>query len=395
MEEFTNSIMSKVGSLLPDIAIAILILIIGFIVAGILKRIVKAIIRKTGLEAKVEKKVDPRNFRLDSFLSKLIYYVAVIYVLILVLNFMGVESALKPLTDMLNAFLAFLPNILAAGIILYVGYILGKLASKAVSAMAGSLTKFSEKAGLKSSMDLSSILGQVVFLVIFIPIAIVALDTLSLDVISNPAESMLQNLLDAIPRIIAAALILLVFFIVGRFVSGAIQKLLDGFNLNDLAKKMYLDKVIGSSSSLSKIIANLAFFFIIFSGVIAAIEKLQFESLSVLLTDLLDLSGSILLGIVVFIIGNFLAQLAYKNLSENNTNTWVAKVVRFAVWGLFISIGLNTMGIGEDIVNIAFMLSLGAAAIAFALAFGLGGREPASKIMDRWFNKKDSDKPSE
>ena len=392
LENFTESIMSKLGSVLPDIVFAILILIIGLILASLLKKLVKVIIRKSGLEAKVEKKVDPKSFRLDNFLSMLVYYLAVIYVLILVLNFMGVESALAPLTDMLNSFLAFIPNILAAGIILYAGYILAKLAAAAVTALAGGLTSFSEKMGLNNSINLSSILGQVVFLVIFIPIAIVALDTLNLDVISNPAENMLTDLLSAIPRIIAAALILLIFFISGRFVSAAIQKLLDGFNLDNFSKKMYLDKVIGTNNSMSKIIGNIVFFFIVFSGIIAAIEKLEFNSLSVLLTDLLDLSGSILLGLVVFAIGNFLAQLAYKSLSENDKNKWVAKIARFAIWGLFISIGLNTMGIGEEIVNLAFMLSLGAAAIAFALAFGLGGREPARKIMDRWFNSK-NDKP--
>ena len=45
------------------------------------------------------------------------------------------------------------------------------------------------------------------------------------------------------------------------------------------------------------------------------------------------------------------------------------------------------MGIAENIVNMAFGLTLGAAAVAFALSFGLGGREAAGKQMERFFDK--------
>jgi hypothetical protein len=43
------------------------------------------------------------------------------------------------------------------------------------------------------------------------------------------------------------------------------------------------------------------------------------------------------------------------------------------------------MGIGQDIVNLAFSLTLGAVAVAFALSFGLGGREPAKQFLEDWY----------
>ena len=46
--------------------------------------------------------------------------------------------------------------------------------------------------------------------------------------------------------------------------------------------------------------------------------------------------------------------------------------------------GLRAMGLANDIVNMAFGMTLGAAAIAFALSFGIGGREAAGKQMEHW-----------
>ena len=64
----------------------------------------------------------------------------------------------------------------------------------------------------------------------------------------------------------------------------------------------------------------------------------------------------------------------------------MASVVRFAIMGIFLAFALHTMGIAESIVNLAFGLTLGAIAVAFALSFGLGGREAAGKQMEHFFN---------
>jgi uncharacterized protein HemX len=74
-------------------------------------------------------------------------------------------------------------------------------------------------------------------------------------------------------------------------------------------------------------------------------------------------------------------------LEKTSQNTWIISIVRFAIIGVFIAFGLHTMGIAQDIVTMAFGAILGAIAIAFALAFGLGGREAAGKQMEHFFEK--------
>ena len=64
-----------------------------------------------------------------------------------------------------------------------------------------------------------------------------------------------------------------------------------------------------------------------------------------------------------------------------------AGIARFTVLGLVFAMGLRAMGIADDIVNLAFGLTLGAIAVAAALAFGLGGREAAGKQMEHWLSR--------
>ncbi|MDH3546805.1 MAG: hypothetical protein OEN22_06875, partial [Gammaproteobacteria bacterium] len=61
-------------------------------------------------------------------------------------------------------------------------------------------------------------------------------------------------------------------------------------------------------------------------------------------------------------------------------------ILRVAILGLVLAMGLRAMGIADDIVNLAFGIILGAVAVAFAVSFGLGGREAAGKQMEYWLS---------
>ena len=65
----------------------------------------------------------------------------------------------------------------------------------------------------------------------------------------------------------------------------------------------------------------------------------------------------------------------------------LANIGRVAILGLVIAMGLRAMGIADDIVNLAFLLTFGAVAVAVALSFGLGGREAAGRQMEYWLAK--------
>ena len=72
---------------------------------------------------------------------------------------------------------------------------------------------------------------------------------------------------------------------------------------------------------------------------------------------------------------------------ENAHSRWLGNLVRILIMGLVIAMGLKAMGIADSIVNLAFGLTLGSVAVAFALAFGLGGRQPAERVLSDLIDK--------
>ena len=144
--------------------------------------------------------------------------------------------------------------------------------------------------------------------------------------------------------------------------------------------------MIGDKYQPSDIIAKLLFFYMAFFGVITAAEKLQFSGLTTTLNDIMGLTGHIIFGMVILMIGNKISQFVSDYFAQSDA-PGLSSIARFATLGLFLAISLKYMGIANDIVNLAFGLTLGAVAVAFALSFGLGGREAAGKQMDRFLNR--------
>jgi len=386
--EFINdaiaSLSGKVGNILPGVLGALVVLIIGLFLAGVIKRLVRGMLSKTSIDEQLGEKLN-MNFNVANFVAKLVYYLVVIYTLIMVLDMMGVRGVLAPLENMLNQFLGFIPNMIAAGIIAFAGYIIAQVASEATGVVSNSVETFAAKSGVESSINLSKIIKQLVFIFVFLPILIVALDTLSLKAISGPATEMLSTFLNAIPNILAAAITVGVFFIGGKFVTSMLTDLLQNIGVDDMGQKMGIADIVGNNS-IAKLIGNTAFFFILFAGVIAGVDRLGFSgSLGTILNDIFAITGKIFFGVIIMAVGSWIANLAGDALAKGES-AWMASIAKIAIMGMFLAFALSTMGIAENIVNMAFGLTLGAAAVAFALAFGLGGREAAGKQLERFFD---------
>ncbi|WP_233246052.1 mechanosensitive ion channel [Coraliomargarita sinensis] len=387
MAEFLSPFLEKLGSFMPDAFAAAIVLVIGIILAGLLRKGAAFMFSKLKIDERINKERE-NKLSVESPASTFIYYLALLYVLLLVLNILGVESVLQPLQDMFHEFVGYIPNIIAAGVIGFAGYILARIVSVVVGTAAKGLDALNKKLNLSSSVSLSKLAQQLVFLFIFVPILIVALDALEMAAISDPATGMLDDLMAAIPDIIGAAIILAVFFVVGKFVVSMVVELLKNLGADSLPEKLELKAIVGNDFSLSKVAGNVAFFFIMFGAVISALDKLDMPQIVTVLQGLLVLAGQILLGLVILAVGNFFANLAHKLLSRSEgESAIVASIARYAILALVLAIGLHAMGIAEDIVLLAFGLSLGAIAVAIALSFGLGGREAAGKHMEYLLSK--------
>lgn len=381
MKEFVDSLSQELGNFMPDAIAAVIILLLGIVLCGAVRKGLCFLLSKAKLNERLNKEVD-KKIEVEKPIATFTYYLLLLYVLLMVLSVLGIEDALQPLERMLEQFVSYIPSMIAAGVIGFAGFFIARIVSVVVGVAAKGLDKLSAKTGFGETLSFSKIIQQIVFLFIFIPILIAALNALKIKTISEPATAMLTELLVAIPEIIGSAIIITVFYIVGRFIATMLADLLKNLGVDNLPEKLGLKTVFGDGLSLSKLTGHLVFFFIMFTAIISALEKLQMVGISEVLSSLLVLAGQIVLGLVILAFGNFLSNIAYKALSKVEGATAVAVVARYAILIVVLAIGLDAMGIADTIVNLAFGLSFGAVAVTVALSFGLGGREAAGKQME-------------
>lgn len=391
LQSFIDDMLAQLASYLPGILGALIVLFIGWLIARGLQSLTVMLLKRLRWDERFQSKGLKHSSRM---IAKLIYYIAMVMVLLIVLEMLGVSQVLDPLRSMLTEFLAFLPNLVAALLIGIVGYIIASVASELAGAASKLLERISSRLGLSGDVDLVQLLRNLVFLIVFIPVLIAALDALEIEAISAPAKGMLDQIFAAVPQILAAAIIIGLFYVGGRYLMAILRDLLKGMGTDNLAERLKLDAIIGKDQSLSALLSGIAFFFLMFIGIITGVERLDFIQLTDTLNNLLELSGQVFLGLVILAIGNYLASLAADALSKTEGSNFLSTLARFAILGVFLAIALRTMGIANEIVNLAFGLTLGAVAVAFALSFGLGGREAAGRHTEyllKQFRKEEED----
>jgi hypothetical protein len=300
-----------------------------------------------------------------------------------VLRHFDLVDVLAPLEDMMTQFLGVIPNIIGAGIIGYVGWILAKLVSELVGMALGKVDQQIAARTGNDDVKISKFVGALVFGAILLPIVVAALGVLNIPAISVPASSMINDLMAAVPNIIGAAIILLVTYFVTKFVVLILGGLLDSMQVNSLPEKMGAQGMFSESFTPVRFIGGAIMFFSMLTGATAAVNALGIEVISTIFAKALEFGGGIFVGGVILLIGNFLSSIAHQRLSAGGSQG-MAKIARFAILGLVLAMGLKAMGLADNIVNLAFGLTMGGVAVAAAIAFGLGGRDAAKAVADKW-----------
>ena len=187
---------------------------------------------------------------------------------------------------------------------------------------------------------MSHVGGLLVFIAVFLPSLIAALDALRIEAISRPATDMLSMFLAVVPHIIAAGLILAVTWLVGSFASRLLASLLQTLGFDTLPARVGLGHAFEGKSA-SGFIGKVALFFAMLFAVVEAANQLDS---------------------VILVIGFWLAGLAHEAI-ERAAGPNSCGLARFAILGLVVAMDLRAMGIADDIVNLAFGLTLGAIAL--------------------------------
>ncbi len=388
VSEPLNALISQVFEYLPRLISGGVLALVAWVLATIARTVTTKALAATRLDDKLsaEAGMEP----IGANIGNILFWLIILLFLPAILGTLQLEGLLAPVQDMVDKVLAMLPNIFAAGVIGFVGWLVAKILRDLVSNLlaATRIDALALKSGLPVTLRVSRASGLIVFILVFVPALIAALNALHIDAISQPAIRMLNKMMDAVPNIISAAIILIVTYFVARFIAITLSLMLSNLGIDDWPEKLGIAG-LNDRYAPSIITGKLVLFFAMLFAVVEAADLLGFEQVGQIVSMFIEFGGKILLGSVILIIGFWLSGLVYRSIGQiaGDHSAMMANLARFAVLGIITAMGLSAMGIADEIVNLAFGLTLGAIAVAVALAFGLGGREAAGKQMEYWLSK--------
>jgi hypothetical protein len=316
-------------------------------------------------------------------LGRVVSLLVWLFGLVAVLNVLNLGSVTGPVETMLTSVLDFVPNLIGAGIIFFVGSMIAKIVKELVETamMTVDLDKWANKGGVETvtgNATISKTIGTIVYVLIIIPVAVAALQALQIESISAPLVNMLTIILNSIPNIIGAAIILGLGYVLARWVANLVHDILPGLGVDRSVGAL---GILPDGTSVSSITAKIAMVAIMLISAIAATRLLQFPELTNLVNEVLELGGKVIFGGVIIAIGLLVANMLSGLVSGASGGGMGANIVRYATIILFVAMGLKYMGIADTIIEMSFGALVIGSAAAFALAFGLGGKDAAATIL--------------
>lgn len=349
---------------------------------------------------------------LSESIGALGYWLVWLIGLLVALQPLGLTQALEPINVLTSEVMAFLPRIIGAGIILFVGVLIARIVRTIVETALDTVnwqklcTRFGQLGSTRATSDpapehegvvadcgtMIRTIGAIVFALIVIPVAISALQTLGISSIVDPTVLVLYTVLDAIPRIFAAALLLAIAYFIAQWVRGLLEQLLVSMGFDNVLSNV---ASLSESAKPSRVAGWIVLVAIMLFAAIEAASLLDFGIVAVMLSQATELGGRVVFGSVIVVIGVIMARLVARLVGDSVGESGLPSLLKYAIIALAVAMGLRFMGLANEIVNLSFGLILGSAAVACALAFGLGGRETAHRLLQHWVDRCCKKEPSD
>ena len=204
----------------------------------------------------------------------------------------------------------------------------------------------------------------------------------------------LDSFFGFLPNLIAFLVILVVGYLVAKLLSGVVRKALEKIGLDRALHESdagrYVERVSPGarpSSGVGKVVFWLAMAFV----VAVAIGALKIPAVTAFMNQVLGYLPNVIAAIVIFVVAAAIAGAAgaavTKLMGDTATGKLVAAIVPTLILVIALFMVLNQLKIAEEIVTITFAALLGSLGLGMALAFGLGGRDVAGRLLEDAYRK--------
>ncbi|MBT2644346.1 mechanosensitive ion channel [Bacillus sp. ISL-41] len=392
---------STIAAAIPNILKAGLILLFAWLIASGLKFLIQKGGKTLGVHEKLSKyKLTDDNQQTTNAVdtvANIVFYLVLLMALPAVLSALNLHGVSEPFENMIVGILSFIPKLFAAALILLVGYFVAKIVRDILTNFLQSIgtEKLVQRFGLSRLFEgtsLSRVIGTIAFVLILIPTVIAALERLDVEGISEPAIAMLNDILTMIPNIVVAIILVMIGLWLGKWLKKFTADLLRRIGFDSYFKGMGLSSSANrpNSLSLSDIVGYIVQVIVVLLFVAEALNVVKLDFFVDLARGVIAYLPHVIAAIVILGVGLWLGSLAKKVLSsilQGDSSNVLATVAKYAIITIAVFMALDQLGVAPAIVNAAFILTLGGLALAFGLAFGLGGKNFASKYLTKFDEK--------
>jgi hypothetical protein len=212
--------------------------------------------------------------------------------------------------------------------------------------------------------------------------------------IGDSLQTALDSLFGFLPRLLGFVVVLAIGWLIAKVVKGVVTRTLEKVGLDRALHSgstgRYVDRVAPDTSP-SKLIGTLAYWFIFLGALTIAVSQLGVEALDNFVAAIGAYLPNIVAAVLIFVIAGAIAAavggLVARTMGDTPTGKVVGSVVPVLVMAIATFMILNQLQIAPQIVTITYAALLGAAALAMALAFGLGGRDVAHRMLEDAYNR--------
>lgn len=212
------------------------------------------------------------------------------------------------------------------------------------------------------------------------------------DVLTSSLQDLYARFIDFLPNFLVAVIILIVGWIVAAAIAKLIKSVLHSARLDEVGDKLGLDQIstrTGMKMSVSGTIAWLVKWFVLIAVFLAAADILNLDQISDFLNSVLAYIPNVVAGAAILLVGTmvagFLSRLVRHSVRAAGlvSADLLATVTQWSVMIFTVLATLDQLRVAQPFVQTLFTGVIAMLAIAGGLAFGLGGKEHASKVLDK------------
>jgi len=217
-----------------------------------------------------------------------------------------------------------------------------------------------------------------------------------LTIVLKSLETFWLQVVAFLPRLLLATILLTAGWLVAKFFRRAVTKILRLIRLDDVAEKAGVDDFLlrgGVRFTSVTLVANLVYWFIMFTIILAVLTTLGLQVAATMIDRIIFYVPNVLVAVIVLIFGSLFARLVkgatityLNNIGITGAGT-ISIIAQYAILIFVVSVALEQLSIGGQVLISAFQIAFGSLCLALALAFGLGGRDWASQVINKTWGK--------